>query len=156
MCTDTNIIRIGTGQTQAFIAGVIAGNGGGLTNLNTTNFSGTFPLAQLPGAVVTNNEPVVGLGSLILNNGLLMGGNLLLSATANIYAGGTLLLYSDANNNSAFGLSAGNGGGGNNNTAIGAGALSGNATGNYNTARVGRHFCPTPPAITTLPWAMTR
>ena len=31
--TDTNIIRIGSGQSQTFIAGVINGNGGGLTNL---------------------------------------------------------------------------------------------------------------------------
>jgi hypothetical protein len=45
--TDANIIRIGTGQTQAFIAGVIIGDGSGLTNLN---------LGQMPGAVLTNNE----------------------------------------------------------------------------------------------------
>ncbi|MGO8925945.1 MAG: tail fiber domain-containing protein [Limisphaerales bacterium] len=31
---DNNIIRIGSGQGQTFIAGVINGNGGGLTNLN--------------------------------------------------------------------------------------------------------------------------
>ncbi len=31
--TDTNIIRIGSGQNQMFLAGVINGNGGGLTNL---------------------------------------------------------------------------------------------------------------------------
>jgi hypothetical protein len=34
--TDTNIIRIGSGQSQTFIAGVINGNGGGLTNLNVS------------------------------------------------------------------------------------------------------------------------
>jgi formylglycine-generating enzyme required for sulfatase activity len=123
--TDNNIIRIGTSQTQTFIAGVINGNGAGLTNLS---------LSQLPAGVVTNNAPLVGLGSLFLNNGLLMGGNLnFLSATPSIYAGSTRLLYSDSNNNSAFGLAAGSGGG-NNNTAIGAGALSGNATGNNNVA----------------------
>src|SRR5208282_1146106 len=59
LATDTNIIRIGAGQTQAFIAGVVTGNGAGLTNLTVTNFSGTVSLAQLPGAVVTNSEPVV-------------------------------------------------------------------------------------------------
>ena len=32
MATETNIIRIGSGQSQTFIAGVINGNGGGLTN----------------------------------------------------------------------------------------------------------------------------
>ena len=34
--TDTNIIRIGSGQSQTFIAGVLNGNGGGLTNLNVS------------------------------------------------------------------------------------------------------------------------
>src|SRR5208282_4655759 len=37
LATDANITRIGTDQTQAFIAGVISGNGAGLTNLNVTN-----------------------------------------------------------------------------------------------------------------------
>ena len=37
--TDTNIIRIGSGQTQTFIAGVINGNGGGLTNLNASQLT---------------------------------------------------------------------------------------------------------------------
>ena len=36
LSTDANIIRIGDGQTQAFIAGVISGNGAGLTNLNVS------------------------------------------------------------------------------------------------------------------------
>jgi hypothetical protein len=36
LSTDTNIIRIGSGQSQSFIAGVITGNGGGLTNLNVS------------------------------------------------------------------------------------------------------------------------
>ncbi len=42
LATDTNIIRIGSGQTQAFIAGVITGNGGGLTNVNLTGLPGKF------------------------------------------------------------------------------------------------------------------
>jgi hypothetical protein len=37
VATDTNIIRIGSGQTSTFIAGVITGNGGGLTNLTLNN-----------------------------------------------------------------------------------------------------------------------
>jgi hypothetical protein len=46
--TDTNIIRIGSGQSQTFIAGVINGNGGGLTNLNASQFaSGTGLTIQL-------------------------------------------------------------------------------------------------------------
>jgi hypothetical protein len=39
---DTNIIRIGDQQTQTFIAGVITGDGSGLTNLNVSNLAGTF------------------------------------------------------------------------------------------------------------------
>jgi hypothetical protein len=69
MATDTNILRLGSGQTQAFIAGVITGNGGGLTNLNTTNFSGTIPLAQLPAAVVTNNASGLTLTGTFTGNG---------------------------------------------------------------------------------------
>jgi hypothetical protein len=33
LATDSNVIRIGANQTQTFLAGVISGNGGGLTNL---------------------------------------------------------------------------------------------------------------------------
>jgi len=40
VATDTNIIRIGDGQTQTFIAGVLNGNGGGLTNLNGSQVTG--------------------------------------------------------------------------------------------------------------------
>ena len=54
LSTDTNLIRIGTSQTQAFIAGVITGNGAGLTNLNATSFSGTFPANQLTSVGNTN------------------------------------------------------------------------------------------------------
>jgi hypothetical protein len=37
--TDANIIRLGSGQSQAYIAGVINGNGGGLTNLNAATLA---------------------------------------------------------------------------------------------------------------------
>ena len=37
--TDTNLIRIGSGQNQTFIAGVIHGNGTGLTNLNAAQLT---------------------------------------------------------------------------------------------------------------------
>jgi hypothetical protein len=57
--TDTNIIRIGSGQTQTFIAGVIIGNGAGLTNLN---------VGQLPGAVLTNNANGVTLSGTFSGN----------------------------------------------------------------------------------------
>ena len=39
LATDTNIIRIGSGQTQTFIAGVINGNGAGLTGLTTATIA---------------------------------------------------------------------------------------------------------------------
>lgn len=41
LATDTNIIRIGSSQTQTYIAGVINGNGGGLTNLNAGSLGGS-------------------------------------------------------------------------------------------------------------------
>ena len=69
LSTDTNIIRLGSGQTQTFIAGLVTGNGGGLTNLSTTNFSGIIPLAQLPGAVVTNNASGLTLTGIFSGNG---------------------------------------------------------------------------------------
>lgn len=52
LATDANIIRIGSCQTQTFIAGVITGDGSGLTNLN---------IRQLAGVVLTNNESGVTL-----------------------------------------------------------------------------------------------
>ena len=63
---ENNTIRIGTPgvQTNTFIAGVIHGNGGGLTNLNASQLSGgVISLAQLPVAVITNNES----GTITLN-----------------------------------------------------------------------------------------
>ncbi len=68
--TDTNIIRIGDGQTQAFIAGVINGNGAGLTNLNAGQLTGgTVPLSQLPAALVTNNATGITLNGNFSGNG---------------------------------------------------------------------------------------
>jgi trimeric autotransporter adhesin len=58
--TDTNLIRIGSGQTTTYIAGVINGNGGGLTDLTAANLTGTIPTAQLSGiysGAVTLNNP---------------------------------------------------------------------------------------------------
>jgi len=43
LATDTNIIRIGSGQTETFIAGTVNGNAAGLTNLNPANLSGLVP-----------------------------------------------------------------------------------------------------------------
>jgi hypothetical protein len=46
---ENNIIRIGSNQTTAYIAGVIHGNGGGLTNLtvNASQLTGTVPTTVL-------------------------------------------------------------------------------------------------------------
>jgi hypothetical protein len=57
---DANIIRIGSGQKQAFIAGQIIGDGSGLTNLN---------VGQLPRAVLTNNESGVALSGAFSGDG---------------------------------------------------------------------------------------
>jgi hypothetical protein len=142
---DNNIIRIGSGQTSAFLAGVINGNGAGLTNLDASQLtSGTLPLSQLPSTVITNNERNVSLVNLTLTS------NLNLPSLAIIYTGTNSLLYSDSNGNFYAGLVAGDftntasgntgvGNGalykttGSENTAYGTSALSGNS-GDYNTA----------------------
>ena len=53
----TNVVS-GISITNAFITNsIFAGNGANLTNLNASKISsGTIPLAQLPGAVITNNN----------------------------------------------------------------------------------------------------
>ena len=110
--TDTNIIRIGDQQAQTFIAGVINGNGGGLTNLNAASLSGS----------VSNIS------------------NLYLPATTAsagiIYAGGSTLIQSYGSQNFFAGSGAGNltmtGFG--DNTGVGYQALYNNTSGSYNTA----------------------
>ncbi len=58
---DNNIIRIGNGQSQAFIAGVINGNGGGLTSLNAANLAGTIPQSNL--GTADSYSPTIGDGT---------------------------------------------------------------------------------------------
>ena len=67
---DTNVIRIGQGQTQTYIAGQINANGGGLTNVlfvnNLTSTNGYFNLVinglgQITATFVATNVP----GSLV-------------------------------------------------------------------------------------------
>jgi hypothetical protein len=69
LATDTNIIRIGTDQTQSHLAGVINGNGAGLTNLNTTNLTGTFPASRLSGAAGTLSATNIICSGSITGNG---------------------------------------------------------------------------------------
>src|ERR1700677_1209922 len=78
--------------------------------LAATQLSGTIPLAQLPGAVVTNDDTNVTLVNLTLNS------NLNLPSPATIDSGGSSLMHSDSLNNFYAGPGAGtltNSGGGN-------------------------------------------
>jgi hypothetical protein len=86
--TASNVVA-GIGITNAFITNsVFAGDGAGLTNLNASQLaSGMVPLAQLPGAVVTNNQTSVTL------NGTFTGSGANLTAlNANNLASGTVPL----------------------------------------------------------------
>jgi hypothetical protein len=109
--SDNNIIRIGDQQAQTFIAGVLNGNGGGLTNLNAASLSGS----------VSNVS------------------NLYLPATTAsagiIYAGGSTLIQSHGNGNFFAGPGAGNlSTGATNSTAIGYAALQSSTSGDGDTA----------------------
>jgi hypothetical protein len=88
LSSDNNLIRIGDGQTQTFIAGVINGNGGGLTNLNAVQLTGTIPMAQLPGVVVTNNNAT----SVNLSGSFTGNGSALTNLNANNLTSGTVPL----------------------------------------------------------------
>ena len=65
------VIRLGTPgtHTTAYIAGVITGDGSGLTNLNVGQLGGALPLAQLPTGVLTNNGSGVTLNGTFGGNG---------------------------------------------------------------------------------------
>ena len=127
------LVTSGAGLTVDGLPVLAGSNGSGLTNLNASQLtSGTVPLAQLPGIVVTNNEPFVTLGTLYASN-LLTGGTLTLPLPAKILAYSTSILTVDANANSYFGLQAGSGSG-SDNTAVGVNAFSGNGSGNKNVA----------------------
>jgi hypothetical protein len=114
---DYNIIRIGNGQTQTYIAGVINGNGGGLTNV--------------PGASSIRNNP----GTLNFFAGQ-SAGNQTMTGTYNTGVGdGALSVNSTGDYNTANGayaLAANTAGG--NNTAVGVFALWQNTNGSGNTA----------------------
>jgi len=96
---------------------------------NAAGLSGTVPLAQLPGVVLTNNEPSVTLSNVTVS------GNLSLPLPANIAAGGSSFFLADNNGNFFAGPGAGNltltGG---LNTGVGLSALFGDTTGSHNTA----------------------
>ncbi len=122
---DNNIIRIGSGQTSTFLAGVINGNGGGLTNLNA---------AQLIPAVVTNGEPNVTLGSLTLDGTLTLPEPVSINYETSIFPTTYASFLYFGNNNLYVGPSAGNANTGPYNTGFGVGALEANSTGTINNA----------------------
>ena len=119
LSSDNNIIRIGSGQTQTFIAGVINGNGGGLTNLsaaqlvsigNTNSGGGNFFVGPSGNATTSGSDNTAN-GLQALNNNTTGGYN-----TAN----GAAALDSNTS--------------GSQNTAAGVGALGFNSSGSFNTA----------------------
>jgi hypothetical protein len=120
---DNNIIRIGSGQTSTFIAGVINGNGGGLTNLNAS---------QLSAQVVTNGESNVSLGSLTLGGSLDLPYPISFNTELALGFGYYSFLYA-GNNNLYLGTRTGNGDNGSENTGIGGNMLQ-QVTGSRNTA----------------------
>jgi hypothetical protein len=134
------LVTSGAGLTVDGLPVLAGNNGSGLINLNASQLtSGTVPLAQLPasltqlpGIVVTNNEPFVSLGTLYASN-LLTGGTLTLPLPAKILAYSTSILTVDTNGNSYFGLQAGSGTG-SDNTGIGLDALTSNINGIKNVA----------------------
>src|SRR6185369_417267 len=114
-----NIIRIGSGQTQAFIAGAINGNGGGLTNLNASQLTS-----------IGNNS--VDSGNFFVGPS----GNSTTSGSFNTANGsGALKSNTSGGGNTASGYGAlGVNTNGSGNTADGYQALENNTSGSFNTA----------------------
>ncbi len=133
---ENGVIRIGTPgiQTATYIAGEIIGDGGGLTNVSTYQLGGTISLAQLPAAVITNDERSVTMYNLTLNGALNLP-SVEYGEPVAIFSGNSLLLWADYKLNFFSGPNAGNPvSTGSFNTADGAVALSDDTSGNANTA----------------------
>ncbi|MGA2173963.1 MAG: tail fiber domain-containing protein [Verrucomicrobiota bacterium] len=125
--SDANIIRIGSSQTTAYIAGVITGNGAGLTNISAS---------QLPAGLVTNGETNLTLTGTFTGNG---GGLTNLGASSGsentAIGNGALTANTSGSGNTAYGSYAlYSTTTGSDNTAVGDSALPRNASGWYNTA----------------------
>lgn len=152
LAADNNTIRLGDVQTQTFIAGVINGNGGGLTNLSAgklTGTAGSFSATNIiaTGAITGNGAGLTNLnaanlaGSGALSN-LTLSGNLYLpAATSNagiVYSGSNTLIGVFPNSSAGnffAGLHAGNASSsGSQNTAVGASSLGADAGGSGNTS----------------------
>jgi trimeric autotransporter adhesin len=151
LSTDAQIIRIGNGQAQTYIAGVINGNGGGLTNLsasqltsigNSNGGSANFFVGS------SGNGTTSGGGNTGYGSGALFANTSGANNTANgafalddntIGAGNTadgafaLVLNSSGSFNTASGNQAlDNNGSGSDNTAVGFSALEDNTSGSNN------------------------
>lgn len=142
LSTDANIIRIGSSQTAAYIAGVINGNGGGLTNINVgqlTSAGGAIfyysnslanmfigPSAGNPAADA--GEENVAVGSLALKANV--GGNYNTASGFGALSDNTIGSENTADGAGALDLDTS----GEYNTAVGFQALAVNNTGNYNVA----------------------
>jgi hypothetical protein len=143
---DYGVIRIGQDgtNTDTYIAGIIHGNGGGLTNLNAADLTGILSLSNLNPAVLTNdNAGEVTIGN---NLDLINGGAYLLDGSpalfvvptvnpyyASYYGGGAGNTNSTGNSSVGFGvLALGSVMSGSANTAYGwqAGANITNGSGN--------------------------
>jgi hypothetical protein len=129
--SDTNIIRIGSGQSQAFIAGVLNGNGSGLTSLSaaalTSVGNGNFFVGQ------SGNPDTGGFDNTAIGDSALYRNS---SANFNT-AEGCQALFSNTSGyentaNGAFALSSNTNG--SLNTAEGVQSLVSNTSGSFNTA----------------------
>jgi hypothetical protein len=117
--SDDNIIYIGLGQTQTYIAGVINGNGSGLTNFNASQ------LASIGNTNSSSANFFVGPS-----------GNATTSGSYNTADGSQAFVSNTSGTvNTAFGVFAlNNNTAGSENTATGVGALYSNTSGSFNTA----------------------
>ena len=131
--SDNSVMRLGAGQTQTYIAGVINGDGGGLTNLNVnaTQISGPLSLAQLPATVALLSDP--GAQNFFAGQSA---GNAALSGAGNTGIGSGALSWDTSGSlNTAQGYDAlFVNQSGSNNSAFGAFALEYNDNANNNTA----------------------
>ncbi len=150
---ENNIIRIGSSQTTAYIAGVLTGNGGGLTNLNAAqltsigNTNGGFDNFFVgPSGSATNSGDLnigIGIGVLEYNNngggntgigiGVLEYNN---NGGGNTGVGYAVLEYNNSgDDNTAVGNAVlHNNQNGEENTGIGTSVLQLNESGSFNTA----------------------
>jgi hypothetical protein len=142
LAADANIIRIGSAQTTAYIAGVITGNGGGLTNINvaqlTSSGGAIFYYSNSPGNLFIGpsaGNPAadsgvqdVAVGSLALKANVV--GQYDTASGYGALSDNTSGSDNTADGNAALYLNTS----GHDNTAVGFNALAFNTTGSYNVA----------------------